>query len=340
MRYNLFIGGYGTESLHAFTLTDGVLRHRNAFPAVNASWLCSSADGKHLYAVGETQRFRGELCGSVQSYDVGPGGRLTETSMAPSGGTDPCHLTIVGDLLLVSNYSSGSLARFRLNADGTIGEMLPIVAHEGRGLRPDRQQAPHVHQATFTPGGYLAVTDLGLDAVDFYPAHQLAADRPQAIRVSAPAGFGPRHCAFPRAREIWYALCELESQLLIYRGAPENAALIGRVGIGDGIGENAPAALRLSPNEKLLLATGRGQNVLSLFSLGDRGMPARLTEVSSRGEWPRDAQFSPDGRFIVCANQRSNSATVFAVCEDRLEYLGAARVPSPACVLFTDMEEE
>ena len=32
----------------------------------------------------------------------------------------------------------------------------------------------------------------------------------------------------------------------------------------------------------------------------------RLTEVSSGGDWPRDVQFTPDGRFLVCCNERSN----------------------------------
>ncbi len=334
MKYNLYVGGYGTESIARVALRDGRLKVCQTFPAVNASYLCLSPDGQRLYAVGETQRFRGEIGGSVQSYDIAPDGALTQTSMKPTHGVDPCHLALVGDLLVVSNYGSGSLSRYRLEEDGTIGAMLPLVEHVGRGARADRQAGPHVHQAQLTPGGWIAVSDLGLDSVFFYPAAEIARDRPDAVRVRVPAGFGPRHLAFPRARDAWYVLCELESELLIYRGAPESAALIGRVPVGDGSAPNAPAALRLSPDQKMLVATGRGQNVIALFAVGENGMLARLTEVSSRGDWPRDAQFTPDGKYLVCANQNDGLLTAFAVEEGRLEYCSSARVASPACVIF------
>lgn len=340
MKYAMYVGGYGTESISRVILRDGRLKVTASFPAVNASYLCLSPDGQRLYAVGETERFRGEMGGSVQSYDISDKGKLTETSMQPTRGANPCHLTLVGNLLIVSNYSSGSLTRFRLTDDGKIGEMLPMIEHTGHGARPDRQSGPHVHQAQLTPNGHLAVSDLGLDRVFFYPAPEVAADQPVPVAVKTPSGFGPRHCVFPRARDTWYVLCELESELLIYRGAPQDAMLIGRVPVGDGSAPNAPAALRLSPDQKLLAATGRGQNVITLFSIGENGMLARLTEVSSMGDWPRDVQFTPDGKYLVCANQNSGTLTAFAIEDGHLEYRSSARVPAPACVLFTPTHQE
>ena len=340
MNYKLYVGGYGTESITRVALRDGRLKVIESFPAINASYLCLSADGRRLYAVGETERFRGEPGGSVQSYDLDAAGRPSQTAIQPTSGELPCHLTVVGDRLIASNYGSGSLSRYPLDAQGRPGTMLPLIRHEGRGPRADRQAGPHVHQAQLTPQGWLAVSDLGLDAVFFYPAPEIAADQPAALRVATPAGFGPRHCAFPRGRDTWYVLCELESQLLIYRGAPAEATLIGRVPVGDGSAPNAPAALRLSPDQRLLAATGRGQNVISLFSIGENGMLARLTEVSSRGDWPRDVQFSPDGKYLVCANERSNTLTAFSLEEGRLEYRSSVHVPSPACVLFSAMQTE
>lgn len=339
MNYSMYIGGYGQESIAQVALRDGRLRLIRTFPAVNASYLCLSPDEKHLYAVGETKRFRGEPGGSVQSYDVAEDGALTETSIQPTRGEDPCHLSIVGDLLLTANYSSGSVSRFQIEADGRIGAALPLIEHFGRGRRLDRQSGPHTHQVQRTPGGWLAVSDLGLDAVFFYPAAELSDPQPQALRVATPPGFGPRHCAFPRGRDTWYVLCELVSELLIYRGTPGSSTLIGRVPVGDGAGENAPAALRLSPDEKLLAATGRGQNVISLFSIGENGMLARLTEVSSGGDWPRDVQFTPDGCFLVCCNERSNHVTAFALSEGRLELVDALELTAPTNVVFRRTEE-
>ena len=340
MKYSLYIGGYGTESIARATLTDGRLRLVEKIPAVNASYLCLSPNGRNLYAVGETQRYCGEPGGSVQSYDISDDGHLTQTSIQPTHGMDPCHLTLVGNLLLVSNYSSGSLSRFIIEEDGRVGRMLPLIEHEGHGRDPERQEGAHTHQALLTPNGWLAVTDLGLDGVYFYPSPEISADRPAAVRVAVPAGFGPRHCAFPRDTDVWYALCELESQLLIYRGAPSSATLIGRVPVGDGSAPNYPAALRLSPDQRLLVATGRGQNVISLFAIGENGMLARLTEISSRGDWPRDAQFSPDGRYLVCANQKSGTLTAFELANGHLEYRSELHIHEPACVLFNPIRTE
>jgi len=340
MKYSMYIGGYGTESISRVVFQDGRLRKTNSFAAVNASYLCASQDGKTLYAVGETQRFRGEYGGSVQSYDLDARGKPVLTSIQPTRGADPCHLTLIGDMLLAANYTSGSLSRYTIGPDGRIGEMLPLIIHQGSGPRADRQSGPHMHQVLLTPNGYFAVTDLGLDAVFFYPAPEIGADAPAATRVNTPAGFGPRHCAFPRGRDVWYVLCELESQLLVYRGAPNDAMLIGRAPIGGSGGVNYPAALRLSPDQRLLVATGRGQNVITLFAIGDNGLPARLTEVSSMGDWPRDIQFSPDGKFLVCANERSNTLTAFAIENGHLEYRSSVRVNAPTCVLFAKNQQE
>ena len=111
--------------------------------------------------------------------------------------------------------------------------------------------------------------------------------------------------------------------------------LIGRVPVGNPTTENYPAALRLSPDRKMLAATGRGQNIISLFAIGDNGLLSQLAEVSSGGVWPRDVQFTPDGKYLVCANERSNRLTAFSLSGGHPEPCDSIGVPAPACVLFT-----
>ena len=74
--------------------------------------------------------------------------------------------------------------------------------------------------------------------------------------------------------------------------------------------------------------------------VGENGMLSLLTEVSSRGDWPRDVQFSPDGKYLVCANQQSNSLTAFEIVDGRLEYRSELRIPAPACVAFAKIHQE
>lgn len=335
MKYTMFIGGYGEKSLSRAVLDDGKLHLLESFPAVNASYLCLSPDGKHLYAVSETQQFRDTPGGSVVSYDIDENGRPIRTSVQPTLGSDPCHLVRANGQLIVANYTSGSISRFPVLPDGRIGPMLPLIEHTGSGPRKDRQSGAHVHQIMPAPGGRLAVVDLGLDAVFFYPAETFATDAPAPIRVSTPGGFGPRHCVFPQGRDTWYVLCELESQLLVYRGEPEKAMLVGRVPVGSVSAPNHPAALRLSPDRRMLAATGRGQNIISLFAIGENGLLSQLAEVSSGGDWPRDVQFTPDGKYLVCANERSGRLTAFSLSGGRPEPCDSIAISAPTCVLFT-----
>lgn len=335
MQYNMYIGGYGEKGLSRVLLEDGKLHLLESIPAKNASYLCLSPDKKHLYAVSETQQTGNFTGGSVLSYDIGSDGNLTRTSRQLTMGSDPCHLVVSDNLLIVANYTSGSISRFPLLADGTVGPMLPLIEHTGSGPRKDRQSGAHVHQIMHAPGNLLAAVDLGLDAVFFYDRSTIFLPESRSFRVSTPGGFGPRHCLFPEGRDTWYVLCELESQILIYRGEPEHAVLIGRVPVGSASGENYPAALRLSPDRKMLVATGRGQNIISLFAIGDNGLLSLLSEVPSGGNWPRDVQFTPDGRYLVCANERSNRLTVFTVSGGHPELCDSIGVPAPACILFT-----
>ena len=341
MKYSMYIGGYGSEGISRVTFRNDRLRLVASYPAVNPSYLCQSPDGQALYVVGETQRFRGEFGGSVQSYAVDENGALTQTAILATGGSDPCHLYRVGDVLLVGNYSSGSLSRFRLTPDGRLDCALPLLQHEGRGAHPERQAGPHVHQAIPTANGrYIAVTDLGLDSVFFYPIEYIQAEHPLPLRVRTPAGYGPRHSVFPRRGSVWYVLCELVSVLLIYRGSPEDAQLIGKIPIGSGAYANAPAALRLSPDERMLAISGRGENIIDLFAIGENGMPARLAEIPSHGDWPRDVQFTPDGRYLLCANERGNTLTAFEISDGYLLYRDSLALSAPSCILFTEMRSE
>ena len=339
MKYSMYIGGYGMASITRVILRDGRLKRGVSYDAVNASWLTLSPDGRRLYAVGETQRFRAYAGGSVQSYEIGEKGALTQTAIQPTLGMDPCHLLLTDEMLIASNYTSGTVSRFRLTPQGDVGEALPLIELQGSGPDPERQAGPHAHQAQ-RAGDWYALSDLGSDTVWFVPADQIAADKPELHPVRVPAGFGPRHCVFPQGSRTWYVVCELKSELLIYRGFAEEAELVGRVSVGGGAADNYPAALRLSPDGSMLAATGRGKNIVSLYALSANGLPALLTEVDSMGDWPRDVQFTPDGKYIICANQNSGSLAAFRLEGGRLEYASSLALPQPSCILFAEEPPE
>ena len=130
MRYEMYIGGYGERSLARAEMEDGKIRVLERYEARNHYYL--AIDGENLYAVSETEN------GSALSYAIRPDGTLERTAEKPAMGSLPCHVSVANGILLVSNYGSGSLARFELE-NGALGRALPLIQRSGRGPRPDRQ---------------------------------------------------------------------------------------------------------------------------------------------------------------------------------------------------------
>jgi 6-phosphogluconolactonase len=75
-----------------------------------------------------------------------------------------------------------------------------------------------------------------------------------------------------------------------------------------------------------------------VFAIG--AADGRLTpvqQISSGGHWPRNFALDPTGRFLLAANQHSNSIVSFRVdpSTGRLTPTGESiQVASPACVHF------
>ena len=329
MGARLCIGTYtdgGSRGIYHAVWRDEALHITGCTGAVNPSYL--AVDGDRLYAVRET----GD--GGVAVYRVATGGALALTGERPVGGDAPCHVCVAGNRLYVSNYASGTLAVFDMDGAGELAPLPRVIAHEGRGLHATRQQAPHVHQALPSPDGrFLAVCDLGIDAVCFYPLDARGVHEP-AQPVPMPGGAGPRHMAFG-ADGCWYVLCELSCEVLAYRGYGSDAKLMQGCGaLRGGDPESIGAAVRLSPDGKLLLASVRGANTLALWDVSPEGTLSGARWFDARGDWPRDAAFTPDGGHVLCACERGDRITAFAVRSSSLAFVGETPVPAPTCICF------
>ena len=141
-----------------------------------------------------------DSCGRMAAYAIEPDGSLTcrGACTAPyDAGTcfvlpDPNGRNLFG-----ANYLSGSVACCALLDVGRLAGGVPSRRHEGRGLRDDRQEGPHVHSLSFVPGTRLLVAvDLGLDALVIYQVDACGMLAPTAAEtVRVPAGSGPRMVA-------------------------------------------------------------------------------------------------------------------------------------------------
>lgn len=305
--------------------------------APNPSFLVQR--GAYLFAAHEL-----DGCGRMASYVVGEDGSLTcrGACTAPhDAGTcfvlpDPNGRSLYG-----ANYQSGSISCCALLPDGRLAAGLPPVRHAGRGLRDDRQEAPHVHTLSFVPGTrLLAAVDLGIDALVVYPVSECGAICPTpAETVRVPAGSGPRMAAYhPRLRLAALAN-ELACDVLLFRFDENglNWHPVAQLPLPQAPDGDALAAhIAFAPDGRQLYASVRGSDRLATFQVDERGRASERVDVPSGGRGPRQFSLSPDGRFMAVANLASDNVCVFErdAADGALRETAHVCVPQVACVIW------
>lgn len=329
--YTTWNGGAKGIGVGTYDTATGQLEQTGVIPGVvNPSFVIESTDGRFLYAVNETGQ------GAVTALDAAT---LQVVNQRPTGGADPCHLTLdpSGQHLITADYSSGSLSVFPVNADGSLGERTQKVQHEGSGPNPDRQEGPHAHHIVFDPSGkYAAAVDLGADSVFFYTFTGGRLEPFSTAKVAP--GAGPRHIAFHPDGERAYVANELDSTIVSCAYA-DGTLTPGQVlkTVPDGTGDNFPAEVLVSADGRYVYLSNRGHDSVARFAVEGAGLSlAGFTPVG--GEYPRHITFDPSGKFLFAANQNSSLVTSFAVdaASGELTPSGTPlKTEIPVCVLPT-----
>jgi 6-phosphogluconolactonase len=317
----LFVGTYtakGSEGIYVYRFAHktGALQLVSvAKDLKNPSFLALAPDRKHLYAVEENQ------AGRVSAFRVEEKtGQLTLLNSQLVNGDHPCHLTVdkTGKWVLVGNYSSGNLAVFPVQPDGSLGPASQVIQHEGKGANPQRQEKPHVHSINLGPNNQdVFVPDLGMDkimAYQFNPQNgSLVAGNPPFVATDP--GSGPRHFAFHPTRNFAYAILELTSSVAVFRyqGDGKLVPLQTIKTLPDDFsGANSCADLHVSPDGKFLYGSNRGHNSIAVFEVdGHTGQIRPIQHQSTLGKTPRNFTIDPTGRYLLVANQDSDNIQVF-----------------------------
>ena len=243
--------------------------------------------------------------GTVHAWDVS-GRTALRVAERSSGGMDPCHLAVSPDsrVLVVTNYLSGTLAAWRLSADGLLvgeGEILELT---GEGVDPDRQDAAHPHQAVFS-GELLQVIDLGTDGVrTFAVSKGSGAGVLTPVRETpVPAGTGPRHCVLLPGGGVAVS-GELGSTVLV--GHPDGRANAWSAGPSTGctgLPRNYPGDIQRSVDGRLLYVANRGYDTIATFAIV-AGAPHLIAERDSGVAWPQHLLVA--GRDLLVAGRDSS----------------------------------
>ncbi len=314
----------------------------------NPSYLCISKDKRFLYSVIETEVYQGEPGGAVAAYSVDQQtGALRLLNIRTTQGRHPCHLSTDSHnrFLFVSNYSAGTLTIHPLEKDGHIGSPPAIIRHEGSGPDRARQEAPHVHYAALTPDEkYLCAVDLGLDKVIVYDFSAKNGHTPvsEKLPVSTKPGSGPRHMAFSPNGNFAYVLTEMSSEVAAfqYDSAGCRFSHIQTVSAlpPDFKAVSSGAAIHMSPDGEYLYTSNRGHDSLTVFKADPTsGMLKLVSHIPTQGSTPRDFAIDPSGRFLLAANQDSDTLVAYAINAESgvPEPSGSVtKIPNPTCVMF------
>lgn len=341
----MFIGTYthtGSQGiyLYMFDQDNGEAIIYAATASEHPSFFARSADGSMLYAVNETWTDTATL--SSFAFD---GDALSFMDAMPTGGSSPCHVSVGHrhSIAVVSNYGGGSLSVYRLEENGALGEKIQHIQQKGSGPDKERQKASHVHSAFFSPDEqHVFVQNLGTDKVTVYRVDKKNGrySLVEESVISTPSGGGPRHLVFDEQGENMYVLLELTAKVAHYEKNDERWELLDTISINDEgfTGADGAAEIKRSSDGRFIYASNRGDaNTITLFAVDKSGKLTRKKVYATGGEGPRNFNISPNGHFLLVANQGTNNITVFERNQETGELKDINKpieVSSPACIVF------
>lgn len=285
----------------------------------NPSFLALSAGGDFLYCV-----HGGNEHSEVSAFARDrASGALTHLNTQSSGGRNPVHLSFdaTGTVLAVANYTEGTVAGLPVAADGTLGAPGSVLAVAGApGPHPTEQASPHPHHSPFDPAGrFVVVPDKGLDRLFVFRADvergALVPHDPPSVATAA--GAGPRHIAFAPHAPYAYVINELASTVTTYaydaaKGTLEPLATISTLPAGWS-GKNTGSEIEVAPSGRFVYLSNRGHDSIGHFAIGADGLLTPRGFTLTAGKTPRFFCLDPAGKFLVVANQDSDTIVPFRV---------------------------
>lgn len=304
-----------------------------AVEAENPSFLALHPTKPLLYSVNVNTNATEE--GHLSAFAIGTDGQLKLLNTVKSKGINPAYVQVdpTGQWLATANFTSGSCATFRIEADGRLSEAVDSRQHAGHGQHPKRQAGPHAHSAYFSADSKtLYVADLGIDEVKRYGFDVKTGKLTDGPSLKAIPGGGPRHLAFgPKGRV--YVLNEITSSISVFDGDKLTETVDA---LPPGFTGNSSAAeIILHPNGKFLYSSNRGADTIAVFSVGKT--LKQVAQTPAGGKVPRGFSISPDGKLMLVAAQNSDVVTAFRVepSTGLLTQVGApVAVGSPVCLRF------
>lgn len=348
----VYIGTYTwneSEGIYVYQLdsSSGTLTYDSKQTGLeNPTFLVIEPRGRYLYTVSEIHEFDGQPGGVVSAFGIDPAtGELNYLNRQPSGGAEPCHLSVdaTGKYVLVANYTGGSVAVFPIRENGELGEICNLVHHAGSSVNKERQTSPHPHSVMIDPTNrYVFVPDLGIDKVMIY---RFDLDKGKLIpntqaSVQVQAGAGPRHFDFHPSLQYAYVINELDSTLTAFVYEESNGSLDEIQSIStlphDFEGVSHCADVHVHPSGKFVYGSNRGHDSIAMFRIAEgSGLLTYLGCEPTHGKTPRNFAVDSVGNYLYSANHDSDNIVTFQIDREtgRLTSVGKTTyAPTASCL--------
>ena len=303
----------------------------------NPSFVAVSPNHKFLYAANENNQ------GTVSAFAIDAAtGMLKALNSVSSKGSGPCHVSLdkTGKWLFAANYNNGSVASYPVKADGSLGEAVSSIQHQGSSVDKSRQAGPHAHEAAVSPDSKLLfVPDLGMDKVMEYRIGADGALTPNAPPfIGVAPGSGPRHIAFAPNGKFAYVMTEMTDSVIAFSYDGKGGAReIQTIAAGPDVAGRSGAEIVVHPSGKFLYASNRGHNSIGIFTIDSNGKLTAAGNVPTQGKTPRFFGLDPTGAYLIATNQDSDNIVVFKIDQKTggLTPTGdVLALASPVCVAF------
>lgn len=302
-----------------------------------------SKDGKALYSVvaekGDNKSHGALVKFALDGHRVGQITRLAGLSCET-----PCHVALSPDesVMSVAVYWSGVYGVMALDSRELTTAALP---NDAVGPRKDRQQKAFAHQTFYVlatkgsdPAGCLmGVCDLGCDRVNFYDYKKPGGLENPVLTIKADPGDGPRHAIFSNDGKFLFVVNELSSTVTSYKVEAPTPPLTNssthqlppftRIGkwsmLPEGCTlketETKAAAIKLTADGKILMASNRGHDSIAFFAVNEDGTLTMKNVAKLTGKFPRDFELMPGEKFMVVGHKMSNEIQVYAFDREKCE---------------------
>jgi 6-phosphogluconolactonase len=348
-KLNLIVGTYTNSCdskgiyVYEFDSNTADFKLKNSTETVvNPSYLTVSSDNKFVYSVNENGQKS-----TISAFGFNSkSGKLDFVNSQDSKGADPCYIINDDKNVIVANYSSGNIAVFGKNSDGSINEVKQVVQHTGKGSNTARQEAAHAHMVYFSPDKkYVLSNDLGTDNVYVYQYNPYSAKDILVLKssVAVKSGSGPRHLIFSKDGKNVYVLQELDGTITSFSYADGMLKKVSETTVvaSDFKGDVGAADIHISPDGKFLYATNRGTaNDISVFKILKNGKLEFVQRTSTLGKGPRNFTIDPTGNFLLIGHQYTNDIIIFKRDATTGSITATGKkieLCSPVCLVFTNI---